>query len=109
MTRVTIFRDPNGAYRGFLVSGHSGYANAGEDIVCAGISALTINTVNALDQLTDARFALDSDAKDGRINVRFHEPPTHDAELLMHAMILGLQGIQKDYGNEFLVLEDKEV
>ena len=42
MTKVTIFKQ-QGLYKGFEVSGHSGYADAGEDIVCAAISALTIN------------------------------------------------------------------
>ena len=47
MTKVTIFKQ-QGLYKGFEVSGHSGYADAGEDIVCAAISALTINCINLL-------------------------------------------------------------
>ncbi len=31
------------------------------------------------------------------------------AELLMKSLVLGLQGIQTTYGNEFIVLEFKEV
>jgi len=40
-------------YRGFSVSGHAGYENAGKDIICASVSALVINTVNAVDALTE--------------------------------------------------------
>ena len=30
------------------VKGHAGYAKRGEDIVCAAISVLTINTINSI-------------------------------------------------------------
>ena len=37
MTRVEFF-DQDGRITGFTVSGHSGYAEAGADIVCAAVS-----------------------------------------------------------------------
>lgn len=40
MTEMTI-RKQNGRPIGFHCAGHSGYAAAGQDIVCAAISALT--------------------------------------------------------------------
>ncbi|MEI3320954.1 MAG: ribosomal-processing cysteine protease Prp [Eubacterium sp.] len=36
MTNITIYCS-NNDYVGFRVSGHSGYSEAGYDIVCAGI------------------------------------------------------------------------
>ena len=40
MTRCVLFiRD--GQVTGFVCAGHAGYAEAGEDIVCAAVSALT--------------------------------------------------------------------
>lgn len=33
------------------VTGHSGYAEAGEDIVCSGISVLTISVMNGLTEV----------------------------------------------------------
>ena len=38
MTRIEVFNQ-NGRINGFAVSGHSGYADAGSDIVCAAVSA----------------------------------------------------------------------
>ena len=46
-TRVSCF---------FLLFGHAEYADAGEDIVCAGISVLVINTINALGMFTKEQF-----------------------------------------------------
>ena len=48
MTHVSIIKTRNGEYRGFNCIGHSGYAERGEDIVCAAISVLVINTINSL-------------------------------------------------------------
>lgn len=39
MTRVILYRDSSRRYCGFSISGHSGYADAGSDIICAAVSA----------------------------------------------------------------------
>ena len=53
MTTVTIYKSSSGSYTGLCVNGHAGYAEAGSDIVCAAVSALTINTVNSIDKFTN--------------------------------------------------------
>ena len=45
MTKVTILQNSKNECVGFDVYGHAGYADAGEDIVCAAISILVINTI----------------------------------------------------------------
>ena len=47
-TTVTFVRRSDGALVGYRATGHTGYAEAGEDIVCAGVSALTQSTLNGL-------------------------------------------------------------
>ena len=37
---------------GIPVSGHAGYAPAGQDIVCAGVSALTQTLIKSIEDLT---------------------------------------------------------
>jgi uncharacterized protein YsxB (DUF464 family) len=51
MTRIRAFRGKGGALRGFSVAGHAGAGGAGEDIVCAGVSALAQTAVNALEAI----------------------------------------------------------
>ena len=109
MTQITIYRDREGAYTGFRCEGHSGYAAAGEDIVCAGISALVINTVNAVETLTQTTVETEADAEEGLITARFPSGCGPQAKLLVDAMVLGLQGIQKNYGKKFLTFDFKEV
>ena len=45
MTTASFFKE-NGKFKKFSISGHSGYATAGEDIVCAAISSMVRLTAN---------------------------------------------------------------
>ncbi|MBR5681756.1 MAG: ribosomal-processing cysteine protease Prp [Ruminococcus sp.] len=45
------FYETQGLLIGFRFSGHSGYADAGEDVVCAAVSSAVQLTVNILDSL----------------------------------------------------------
>ena len=109
MVRVTILKDQKNQCRGFETNGHAGYAEKGEDIVCAAVSALTINTVNSLEQFTTDPFVLLSDEKEGSISIRFETEPGEAAALLLSSYELGIQGIAENYGTQYLSLEMKEV
>ena len=109
MTRITIYRNQKNVFTGFCCEGHAGYANAGDDIVCAGISTLVINTINSIEVLTDTEILADAEQESGTIHVNFPSGCDKQAKLLVDAMILGLQGIQKNYGKKFLSLDFKEV
>lgn len=109
MTHITIYRNQKNVFTGFCCEGHAGYANAGDDIVCAGISTLVINTINSIEVLTDTEILADAEQESGTIHVNFPSGCDKQAKLLVDAMILGLQGIQKNYGKKFLSLDFKEV
>ena len=65
---ITIkVRKKNGSYEEFISKGHAGYAEAGQDIVCAAVSALIITTVNSLEKFTDDKF--DVQEKDGFVSI----------------------------------------
>ena len=54
---ITIkVRKKDGSYEEFISKGHAGYAEAGQDIVCAAVSALIITTVNSLEKFTVTSF-----------------------------------------------------
>lgn len=42
----------------FEITGHAGYADAGEDIVCAAVSVLAIETVNSIDKMASHQMAV---------------------------------------------------
>ena len=100
MTRCTLFVDSASRITGFSIKGHSGYAEEGSDIVCAGISALVITTENALCQLLKLSPA-ERGGEDGFLEVILPEKMTeaqmHDAQLLMNTLHIGLDNIAQAY------------
>ena len=109
MTHVSIIKTRNGEYKGFNCIGHSGYADAGEDIVCAAISVLAINTINSLDQLAGEKFKLVTNEEEGLIDCRFEKNINEKSKLLLDSMVLGLGEIKKQYGKTFIDLTFEEV
>ena len=109
MTHVSIIKTRNGGYKGFNCIGHSGYADAGEDIVCAAISVLVINTINSLDQLAGEKFKLVTNEEEGLIDCRFEKNINEKSKLLLDSMVLGLEEIKKQYGKTFIDLTFEEV
>lgn len=49
MTKITFYKTEDGIYYGFRETGHSGYEDAGKDIVCAAISAMTMLIINTVE------------------------------------------------------------
>jgi hypothetical protein len=104
MIQVHSIRE-NDHYKKFIIDGHAGYAEAGEDIVCAAVSALVINTINSIEKFTDDPFTCD--CKDGQIrNWEFTSEVSPETELLMDSLMLGLKNIQKSYGEKYLKLKE---
>ena len=107
MTKVTIYTDQNNECVAFNVNGHAGYAEEGEDIVCAGISILTINTINSIEAFTEAEFTLDSDEESGMIDFKITKS-TDESTLLLEALLLGLETMAENY-SEYIDLKFREV
>ena len=119
-----IITKQNGAYKSFICSGHAGYApdrsSGGSvirkllrpqgDVVCAGVSAIVINTVNCLQDLLHEDIGCDYDSGEGGlITCVFRGAPTREASLLIDAMIHGLTWIRNEYGERYLKFEIEEV
>jgi len=83
-------------YYGFDVEGHANFLAEGQDIVCAAVSMLVINTINSIERLTDDETSVVQDEDAARIRFRFANFAGHDAHLLVHSMILGLEDIEND-------------
>ncbi len=109
MVNITIYGNSRQGYTAFECMGHAGYAEAGEDIVCAAISVLVINTVNSVEHLVSDEFELVTDSKEGLIDFSLNDGYSPESVLLIRSLVLGLQGIQKNYGTEYIMLLFKEV
>ena len=89
--------------------GHAGFAKSGEDIVCAAVSVLVINTINAIEQFTEDPFSVDTDPKTGLIDMVFTEDVSKEATLLLDTLSLGLTEIENQYGKKYFTLKIQEV
>ena len=69
MTKIVFYRE-NGIYYGFEEQGHTGYADAGEDILCSALSAMTMLIVNTVEVSYASDIEYDIDDDDTRIVVR---------------------------------------
>ena len=106
MITVTIYKDSS-QYQRFTVEGHAGYAHEGFDIICAAVSALTVNTVNSIEKFTGNK--LKAEEMNGFLTCQLKSPLSSKAELLMDSMVLGLTDIQNNYGKQYIRLIFKEV
>ncbi len=97
-----VFVSETGLIERFLVTGHADSKEYGRDIVCAAVSALTINFVNSVEML--CRVTLQNEVTDGYYDV--YVTDSHDIQLLAQSMKVGMQGIAKEYG---MFMEIKEI
>jgi len=102
MTTITITKTSDDNYKEIECKGHAGYAEYGEDIVCAAVSVLTINTVNSIEQLTKDKINVFENEDDGIIRMTFKDVPSKEASLLLKSFELGAMGISDQYGSKFL-------
>ena len=102
MTRVTITKNANNSVRELEVSGHAEHADSGQDIVCAAISALTVNTINSIDLFTQDKIEITvQDTERGLIACCMTgvngEDVGADTTLLMKSYELGVTELAKRY------------
>ena len=92
---------------GFHIEGHSGYASQGEDIICSAVSALAVNCVNSIEAFTEDDFSVESDEERGMIDFDIKGEVSEPAGLLLQSLLLGLSGISKSYGKQYLSVENR--
>ena len=102
MTTITITKSKADSYKRIECSGHAGFAESGDDIVCAAISVLTINLINSIDRFTEDKITCDQNEDDGYISISFEQEPSRDADLLLRSFELGVDSIFREYGKKFL-------
>ena len=109
MIRVNVFRDSEGTCCRIQIEGHAGYEEYGKDIICASVSALTLNMANSVEQFTDDGFDGSVDEKNGAFEFSFTGEISSESKLLMDSLILGLRNIAETYGEQYIKIRFEEV
>lgn len=109
MINVKLYQRDLHVYR-ITFDGHAGYAEHGEDIVCAAVSMLVINTINSIELFTNEPVKeRQVDNERGLIDIEFPQRKlgefNAEAELLIKSMINGLQTVKEMYGEKYIQIQ----
>lgn len=96
MTTISIVYSKNGTICGFDISGHAGYSEAGSDIVCAAVSALSQTTLLGLLKYAPKDTTYTVDEELGSLTVRVSQS-SPIIEALLETLTLGLEEIARQY------------
>ena len=106
MTKCEFFTEDD-RITGFSVSGHSGYSEAGSDIVCAAITAVVTMAEATINDVCGAKAKVRVKEADARITLTL--PASCDEEESVQAVLAGmmltLSSLRDDYPDYIEVLE----
>lgn len=106
------FKYDNQSFRSFEISGHAEYNEEGLDIVCAGISATVITSLNLLLKLLGKKAKFSEVQEDGYmyfeiIDKKLEINTNYFVELVIENLILSLQEIEETYPNHLKIKIEK--
>ncbi|MCM1194683.1 MAG: ribosomal-processing cysteine protease Prp [Corallococcus sp.] len=107
MTDITLKRKNNSIVE-VTASGHTGYGEAGEDIVCAGVSTLLQASLLGLLQVAKINVKYTVNEENGSLRFtlpsEMTEEERHDADVILNTLLCGLQDFYTEY-SDFINLE----
>ena len=106
MTKCEFFTEDD-RITGFSVSGHSGYAEAGSDIVCAAVSAVVTMAEATINDVCGAKAKVRVKQEDARISLTLPAPCDEEesVQAVLAGMLLYLCSLRDDYPDYIEVLE----
>jgi len=111
MTTVT-FHSAQGRIDGFMVEGHSGYAEEGADIVCAAISAAVGLTECTINEVLGLGAPVKAKEEAARVSLKLptglSEANEYTCQNLLTGMMVYLQAMGLEYPGNLIVLLDDD-
>jgi uncharacterized protein len=109
MIKVMIKKDQAGSIRGFDVTGHAGYADAGNDIICSAVSVTAYTAAGALEDLAGLSRCFSE--SDGHMIIGLPDGMSAQQEstaaVILETTAIGFKQIELSYGKYVLVLEEE--
>ena len=109
MITVSIYRT-NDDISGFIVEGHSGYAEEGMDIVCASVSILSytaLNSINLVAGIEPSYISYDVDEDTGLMSLRTLKN-NDKTDVIYRSFMVGIELLLEDY-SDYITLKFEEV
>ena len=99
MIRVNFFTSGKGIV-GFEISGHSGSAEAGSDIICSAISSAAYMAANTITEIVKCK--AEADISDGYMSF-YVRSDLSDAQQILEGLKLHLEALAADYPDNIKV------
>lgn len=81
---------------GIEISGHANYAEAGKDIICAGVTALIQTLIKSADDLTEDK--IEYEISPGRADIHYRDL-SKEGKLLVDSFFIGICMIADEFPN----------
>ena len=104
MIKFITVKNTDGSIHQFTVSGHSGFAQSGEDIVCAAVSSTVWMTINGIEKQNLARLSYEE--RDGFVDCIVEEKFSDSADVLLNSLVMFIAELAGQY-KEFLKLSEE--
>ncbi|MDY3052000.1 MAG: ribosomal-processing cysteine protease Prp [Ndongobacter sp.] len=101
MISVTLFKEGDNVI-GYRLTGHADQGPNGQDIVCAGVSTLSIAALNTLTDVCRLSEFVHYEVRDGFLSVHLNSSKLsaqemHDAQIALRGMELAMIDLAKQY------------
>lgn len=100
MIKARFFTEDN-LICGYEISGHSGSAETGQDIICAFVSSAAYMAANTISEILKAQ--IEAEVADGYMNIRVASKLS-EAQQILEGLRLHLRSLAGDYPDNIKVI-----
>lgn len=110
MIRIRIRRNTKNEVISYQITGHSGTAPIGEDIVCAAVSVLAQTTILGFSHILKQKpeYSIHDGSLHFQVGDGLSASERKEASLLLETMVVGLKNIKEQYPT-VIAIEEEEV
>ena len=104
MIEVLVHKTKTRLLKAITIHGHADSAPHGQDLVCAGVSAIAVGTLNALDGSSNLILT----NQIGHIEIQIVKPLTARETIILETMLIQLKTMQTSYPKYIHIKQRKE-
>lgn len=108
MTRINLLTLANGELVGFRITGHSGFAESGSDIVCAAISSATYMVANTITEVIRVSAEIDVNEDNGDMLLRVFQKDATACRDILQGFKLHMLALEEQY-SDYMIVNNTEV
>lgn len=108
MTRINLLTLANGELVGFRITGHSGFADSGSDIVCSAISSVAYMVANTITEVIRVSAEIDVNEENGDMLLRVFQKDATACRDILQGFKLHMLALEEQY-SDYMIVNNTEV